>query len=274
VQLLSETTPAESSAMESQMAGHSAPSTWVAGPTWLLRRDRVLRNLGKHSPGCLLEIGCGAGAMLPEYLALGHQCTALETSTVAASVAQSRVKGLGDVPIASHPNQDWTERFDYVVAFEVLEHIQDDRQAIGDWASWLKPGGLLMISVPAHQRRWNASDTWAGHCRRYERDSLIDLIQAAGLQIRTLECYGFPLSNMVQPLRAKAHERQLKSENDLTQRSGTERSGVERPAESRMNGVLGSLPGRMCIAFFCQLQRMFLRTEWGNNYLLLAVKSS
>ena len=59
--------------------------------------------------------------------------------------------------------------FDGVVAGEVLEHIEAEGQALSEVARVLRPGGVLVLSVPAHPAWFGASDRWAGHVRRYTR---------------------------------------------------------------------------------------------------------
>ncbi|MEL7157397.1 MAG: methyltransferase domain-containing protein, partial [Actinomycetota bacterium] len=54
-------------------------------------------------------------------------------------------------------------RFDYVMAFEVLEHITDDRAALEEWLRRLRPGGRVLFSVPAHQRKYGDADRAVGH---------------------------------------------------------------------------------------------------------------
>ena len=55
-----------------------------------------------------------------------------------------------------------------------------------------------MLSVPAFSRRFGASDRKAGHYRRYEREQLAAVVNAAGLEPRSIELYGFPLGNLLE----------------------------------------------------------------------------
>src|SRR3546814_6549126 len=69
------------------------------------------------------------------------------------------------------------------MAFEVLEHIEDDHAALRQWLGWLKPGGILLMSVPAHPSQWNAADVWAGHFRRYRKRELLGLVEENVLEL-------------------------------------------------------------------------------------------
>jgi SAM-dependent methyltransferase len=250
-------------------AGLAPDDSWVPSPTYLLRRDWILRVLDSLPRGGLLEVGCGAGALLRDAALLGFQCTGLETSPAAVSAGRERNADLRVIDIVDEGTGEWDAAFDYLVACEVLEHVEDDLGALRRWVSWLRPGGHVVLSVPAHKRRWNASDDWAGHVRRYERNELRQLVVDAGLQVQELVCYGFPLSNLLQPLRAGVHRRQR---DTLTRGARVARSGLDRGAERRLYPLLDSVPGRLVMSAFAAAQRPFFQTELGNGYLCHAVK--
>jgi SAM-dependent methyltransferase len=220
----------------------------------------------------VLEIGCGAGALLSELATLGFHCTGLETSERARTLAKAFVSEHPSVAICDTPVDSWQGAFDYVLAFEVLEHIEDDEAALRQWTSWLKPGGSLLLSVPAHQALWNDADVWAGHYRRYERRDLRSVCVAAGLRPVVIESYGYPLANWVEPIRAYMSRQRLRAEpaTDKTREEFTSASGVERSKELKLFPLFGRLPGALALLAFCQLQRLFLKTDRGNGYLVHA----
>lgn len=248
---------------------------WVPAPRYLMRRDRILRMMRAMPRGQLLEIGCGPGALLDDLIRIGHTCQAMETSSSARALAEVLLHHHEGVQVHAAPSDTWHGRFDYVLAFEVLEHIEDDRSALATWASWLKPRGHLVISVPAHQRRWGATDVWAGHYRRYEQAQLTSLLQNSGFQIRQMECYGFPLSNIMEPLRNRLHQRAMRRERTSAEdkAGNTGRSGIDRPVESRLYPLEASFLGVALLKLNFALQDLFVRTELGTGYLVLAQKS-
>ena len=71
--------------------------------------------------------------------------------------------------------------FDVLCSFEVLEHIEDDLGELQRWVTHLKPGGMVIVSVPAHRHRFAAADEGVGHFRRYDPVDLVDLLESAGL---------------------------------------------------------------------------------------------
>lgn len=247
---------------------------WVPAPSFLLRRDRVLRLLADCNPGLLLEIGCGAGTLLHELSRRGFDCEAMETSPAAQEIAS--FVNQGEASIFNSPQSHWEARFDYLLSFEVLEHIEDDANALALWYSWLKPGGTMILSVPAHMKKWTASDIWAGHFRRYEMNQLTDLITATGFNVEYIESYGFPLSNALLPLRARVHARDLARRDVLTKTNdrahNNDMSGVERSAESRLYPLLKSFPGVMAMRLALFFQALSAKKDWGTGYLLLARK--
>jgi len=244
---------------------------WVPAPSFLLRRDRILRQMAACPPGTLLEVGCGAGSLVLEFALRGYTCEAIETSEPALRVAHE----LSGERVRFHqePQPDWRGRFDYLFAFEVLEHIEDDRNALAQWHSWLRPGGMMLMSVPAHMRKWTATDVWAGHYRRYEREDLSALITQAGFAIDRIESYGFPLANILSPLRSRAHARDLRRRRSVRtdlREHNNHMSGVQRNLESRFYPILASFPGRWSMQIACALQGLAAGRDWGNGYLVTA----
>lgn len=245
---------------------------WAPSPRYILRRDRVLARLAPLPPSRILEVGCATGSLLRELGARGHDCAGLESSIAARALA-SAMHG-GSVSIVDAPDSSWTEHFDVLLALEVIEHIEDDKSAIALWASWLKPGGLALISAPADPKRWNAADVWAGHYRRYRRQDLAALAQGAGLAVLATETYGFPLANLSEAAKARsvARETAAASADSAARARATARSGVERNAEAKLYPLYARWPGRLAMLTAIAAQNAFLGVPFGNGHLLAARK--
>jgi SAM-dependent methyltransferase len=87
--------------------------------------------------------------------------------------------------------------YDMVGAFDVVEHIADDTAAVSSIARRLKPGGKLVIAVPAHPWMWSAHDTVNHHHRRYSKRALKRLITASPLKLEAIGYFNsllFPLA--------------------------------------------------------------------------------
>lgn len=249
--------------------GRAVPELgWVPPPRYLLRRDLVLRTMRALPTGRILEVGCGAGALLEDLSRLGFQCDALETSPQALPIAREILKPWPTAHLHEQPGSDWTGRFGAILSFDVLEHIADDHAALAQWVSWLRPDGLVIMSVPAHMSRWAPDDEWAGHFRRYERADIVRLFDAVGLRVVRLQNYGFPLGNLVGLFRRSVHAAELQAgPTEIGER--TARSGVERSTELRVWPIVSSLPGVLAMTAGMVLQRLFLSGELGDGYLIV-----
>jgi len=207
---------------------------------------------------------------------MGFLVEALEISSSALELACYLNKSNHRATIHRNIQSDWIMKYNYILSFEVLEHIEDDSGALKVWNSWLRPDGFLLISVPAHPKRWNADDEWAGHFRRYELRGLKVLLEQTGFEIVRMECYGFPLANIIKPIRALYHAKQLKCRlhtgEKYNQRAYTDRSGVERSLEKRLYPLQGSWLGTKIMQFFFKIQNIFSDTNLGNGFLALCKK--
>ena len=178
-----------------------SPPVVPMGPSKSLRMDAVIRALDEvgHQPDRILEIGCGQGAFACR-LAQWGEYIGLEPDRRSFSVAKERLAavGLGQVRNANSTDFDSDPIFDLVCAFEVLEHLADDREAMAEWSSFLAPGGLLLVTTPADPDRYNAYDRYVGHLRRYTPDALAGVLRSAGLSDVRVARYGFPFYNLLE----------------------------------------------------------------------------
>jgi SAM-dependent methyltransferase len=83
-----------------------------------------------------------------------------------------------------------TDRFDLVCAFDIVEHVVDDRQIFRELSRVAKAGATIVFSVPLDPRRWSAFDELVGHVRRYDPDDLLATIHAHGLVVEQSATFG------------------------------------------------------------------------------------
>lgn len=165
-------------------------ATLEAGNFWFESRNQlILWTLERFFPqaGTLLEVGCGTGFVLsairrrfPHLRLAGG-----EIFQAGAACASDR---LPDVEIFQMDARriPFRGEFDVLGAFDVLEHIDEDLAALGEFRAALKPGGGLIITVPQHPFLWSAVDEFSFHKRRYTRAELGQKIKKAGFTaIRT-----------------------------------------------------------------------------------------
>jgi hypothetical protein len=123
--------------------------------------------------------------------------------------AASRIEPLGGVVHQQTVETVDPPPADLLCAFEVLEHIEDDRAALEKWSSYIVPGGHLVISVPAHQHRFGPADEYSGHMRRYSPSALEDLVRALHFGDITSTLYGLPLGYALEAVRNRVDGRHL-----------------------------------------------------------------
>ncbi|MCY3772432.1 MAG: class I SAM-dependent methyltransferase [Gemmatimonadetes bacterium] len=148
------------------------------------RRTILARLLEKFVPvgGRVLEVGAGTGSNL-ELLQKWGTVTALEPNRFAADYLARNfsVKVLrAAVPASRELDR---ERFDLIAALDVLEHIEEETAALDFMVRRLRPGGWLLITVPAFAFLWSTHDEALHHKRRYRMPELARKLRYAGLAV-------------------------------------------------------------------------------------------
>jgi SAM-dependent methyltransferase len=158
------------------------------GSFWFrARNELIVWALRLYAPQAtsFLEIGCGTGFVLE---AIGHARP--ELRLVGSDLF---VEGLPHaqrrLPEAELMQMDarripYEAEFDALGAFDVLEHVDDDRGVLAEVRRALRPQGTLIITVPQHSWLWSAADDYAHHVRRYARRELVGKVQDAGFRMR------------------------------------------------------------------------------------------
>ncbi|RYY28201.1 MAG: class I SAM-dependent methyltransferase [Sphingomonadales bacterium] len=167
-----------------RMAAHDTTHWWYRARREILS-DYLTRWGGVPKDARILEIGCGTGHNLPMLAQFG-EIDAIEIDETAAAKASERLgKKVGSSPL---PELDGVQpgSYDLVAVLDVVEHVEDDVAALKAMALALKPGGQILITVPAHQWMWSAHDVVNHHKRRYSKKTLIAALDAAGLKHRKL----------------------------------------------------------------------------------------
>jgi SAM-dependent methyltransferase len=157
---------------------------------WFLgRRQLVLQELTRFAgkdPGPILDLGCGTGGMLAQFQGIGDSI-GLDSATEAE--ASCRKRGLPFV-LGWGPSLPFREgSFGTVTLLDVIEHIPDERGVLAEALRVLRPGGLLVVTVPAYQFLWSKHDDLNHHQRRYRRSGLRTVLRRAGFEIAKLSYY-------------------------------------------------------------------------------------
>jgi SAM-dependent methyltransferase len=136
----------------------------------------LLRQVAGRPPLRVLDVGCGAGDFCARLAAAGHDVTGLDAEPRHVELARERQRAQGGPPcrfeVGTIEAYRADEPFDCVLAVDVLEHIEDDRAAFRGLVGSLRPGGLVLVTVPAGPWLFGSHDERLGHVRRYTRASL------------------------------------------------------------------------------------------------------
>lgn len=134
-----------------------------------------------------VEIGSGHGDYAAEWLP--HVSTFTATDADESRVALLRERFAGDSRVRVRrlllPSTS-EERFSSAVAYNVLEHIPDDVAALRSMAGMVRPGGSVIVFVPAFPLLMSDFDRAVGHVRRYRKATLRAAFAGAGLRPRVL----------------------------------------------------------------------------------------
>ncbi len=154
---------------------------------WFAARRRILASvldgLALPAGAAVLEVGCGTGGNLPVLARYGrlHAC---EPDADARALAARR--GLAVVEAGGLPDHlpFGTTPFDLIALFDVLEHVHDDQGSLRVLHERLRPGGHLVLTVPAYPFLWSTHDEVNHHVRRYTRDEVVRKLRQAGFGVR------------------------------------------------------------------------------------------
>jgi len=150
------------------------------------RNNIILWSMQKYAPALksFLEIGCGTGFVISAISEKFPQAKLSGSEYLEEGLIFARQR----VPNAQFSQMDarhlsYISELDVIGAFDVLEHIKEDRLVLQQIFRALKPGGMLFLTVPQHRWLWSSVDEYACHVRRYEAGSLHEKVSAAGFEL-------------------------------------------------------------------------------------------
>ena len=188
------------------MAKNEARHWWFRGRRQIV--SLVLREtLGNQESVRILDAGCGSGGNL-ELLSQFGSVSAFEHDDTARNTATNR-SGL-DVRTGTLPGAvpTFDTYFNIVTLLDVLEHVTEDQQSLETLSSLLATGGSILITVPALPELWSEHDVIHQHKRRYTRETLTNVCEAAGLTVKHVRYF----NTLLLPL-AKLHRKYCKKRN-------------------------------------------------------------
>lgn len=161
---------------------------------WLVGKRKVVnslmeRYLTKGTNKFIVDVGCGTGAMLKELQSYGH-VAGIDYYPEALNLCRKRgIKELYLADMSKLPFKD--ETVDVITALDVVEHVKDDEGVINEFARVLKPGGILVVNVPAFGWLWSYWDDLMGHHHRYTTTQLKTLLEVHNFEINKISYWSF-----------------------------------------------------------------------------------
>ena len=203
---------------------------------WYRERRRLLASsVADLRPGTAVDVGAAGGGNTRVLQQLGWKAAAIEYGTEGAQVCAERSIPVlrGDatrLPLAPRS-------LDLVVAFDVLEHLEDDKAAAACVFDVLRPGGTFLVAVPADPRLWSAHDDAVGHVRRYTRQTLGDLLAGAGFTCEPMRSWNVLLRPVV------ALRRRSSTGSDLEHLPGVVNTALHTIVAAERYLPVANLPG-------------------------------
>ena len=166
------------------------------------RRHLLARAITGLAPGRAIDIGAAGGGNTRVLREHGWDAVALEYGADGAAVAHERGLATLRGDATNLPLAD--DSLDLVIAFDVLEHLQDDDAAVAEVRRILRPGGTYLVAVPADPRLWSSHDVAVDHVRRYTRDTLREVLERNGFVVESMTSWNVLLRPVVALRRRKA----------------------------------------------------------------------
>jgi SAM-dependent methyltransferase len=218
---------------------------------WYRGRRRVLRaeldRLPLESGARLLDAGCGSGRTMDELARYGR-VSGIDLS--AEAVAAARRRGHGDVRVAHVESLPFADGiFDVVTCLDVVEHTPDDRATLAELLRVTRPGGLLVVTVPAYQALWSRHDEVNRHFRRYDSASLRAAARSAGWEVVTDTHFNSLLLVPAAAVRLAQRHRRAHAPSDLDATPSALNGILELPLrlESRLIAAGTRLPAGLSL---------------------------
>lgn len=242
--------------------------TWFPTPRYICRKSIVLDFLSEIKKGKVLEVGMGAGDLVKSLADRGYEGLGIEISREALEIARKRLAGVDKrIRMEKKDLFDICECFEIVIMLEVIEHIENDDEALKKLYDIINDGGYLIISAPVHKKEWSfESDVLAGHFRRYEKDEMKRKLEKSGFEVLKMFSYGFPITNFARPIR-----NYLMRKDNLSgkfKKMNTERSGTDRNSQKKFSFLIN----KYTMAPFLYIQKFFFSKDLSDGCVVLARK--
>ncbi len=230
---------------------------------WFIARRRILADIVRRivrppANARILELGCGTGHNLDmlgtfgrvEASELDDHARVLSAQRLGRTVEKVALPDLSLFP---------TDNYDLVALLDVLEHVPDDKGSLAAIMTRLKPGGALLVTVPANPWMWSAHDVAHHHHRRYRKTEIARLARDAGYEIELLS----PFNTLLFPLIAG-----IRLVNKVRKHDSADDALPSGPVNRALGGIFGAeagLIGRLPFPFGVSLVAVLRRPAAGRR---------
>jgi 2-polyprenyl-3-methyl-5-hydroxy-6-metoxy-1,4-benzoquinol methylase/ribosomal protein S27AE len=204
---------------------------------WYRARNRVILDVlnkaeWKDENPSIADLGCGNGYVMAKLEQAGYRVLGSDMHIRGLHIARQVAKG----PIICALLEDikLVEPLDAVCLFDVVEHIENQQQALKLAVSLVNPGGYILVTVPALKMLWSDFDVSCGHKRRYDRRMLKQLLADCGLETVYIS-YFFMFSVLPVWLQRKSISKHIKKAD--------RKSGYTKPPPRLLNSIFSMLSG-------------------------------
>jgi 2-polyprenyl-3-methyl-5-hydroxy-6-metoxy-1,4-benzoquinol methylase len=162
--------------MLTKLGGHIAIHPW-----WQARARLVSKLISIHLPSGskrILDVGCGWGVTLKHLEKQGHNVWGLDVGLESLQLLDGEKRNfiLGDIENGMIPKQE-LGKFDVVLALDVLEHLDNPAIALEKITNLTRPGGMVIVTLPAMMELWSEFDAIQGHRKRFSKSEVAGLFE-------------------------------------------------------------------------------------------------
>jgi SAM-dependent methyltransferase len=162
-----------------------------------------------------LEIGCGTGNVLRVLQRIFGPNKVVGMDMFEGGLRYARQRTQCALVQGDMHAPPFGAQFHLIGMFDVIEHLADDARVLLDARALLQPGGMLLLTVPAHMSLWSYADEYAGHQRRYRIPEMRSKLNAAGFRVEFISYFmgpTFPVMWLKRRITSRLHKSRTPSE--------------------------------------------------------------
>jgi SAM-dependent methyltransferase len=174
-------------------------------PWWTARAElalAILRRNGVLAPARILDVGCGWGVNLRALEKMEYEASGLDISRRILELIDEPQRRLIEADLNQTPPETQS-LYEGLLMLDVLEHLDDDRGTVGRLAKLLRPGGIIVVSVPALPELFSEFDQIQGHRRRYVPETLSAVFEGTGFVLTKIFWWGAWMVPVLRRMRLK-----------------------------------------------------------------------